>query len=176
MQAQAVGSLRWDYNHAGGDKAAVTCYEWTKWFLKTSGQARRWVAAQTASAKSFYRAPQVAQWLRNHLAMQGTWARYPVGEQSPHMHGATKPACHKHRARVPWSPCTTTSVSRHRNRRSHVTRQRSHTMQLRPVAARYIVFEKDLILEPITSHNGYLVHSLIQKNCWSAVCTKITSM
>ena len=78
VQAQAVGSLRWDYNRAGGDKAVVTCYEWTKWFPKTSGQARQRAVAQIASAKSFYRAPLLAQWLRNHLAMQGTLVRYLV--------------------------------------------------------------------------------------------------
>ena len=107
----------------------------------------------------------MVQWLRSHLAMQGTWAQYLVGEQSSPVHGATKPACHNYRARVPWSPCTTTRVSRPHKRRPHMTQQRSHTMQLTPVAAKYIIFEKDLILEPITSHNGNLVHSLIQKNC-----------
>ena len=49
---------------------------------------------------SFNRASLVAQWLRVHLPMQGTWVRALVRED-PTCHGATKPAIHNYWARVP---------------------------------------------------------------------------
>ena len=41
----------------------------------------------------------VAEWLRVHLPMQGTWVRALVWEDPTH-HGATKPVHHNYRACV----------------------------------------------------------------------------
>ena len=43
----------------------------------------------------FFGTALVAQWLRIHLPMQGTWARSLVWED-PTCHGATKPMCHNY--------------------------------------------------------------------------------
>ena len=45
--------------------------------------------------KTNLRASLVAQWLRIHLPMQGTWVRALVGED-PTCRGATKPVCHNY--------------------------------------------------------------------------------
>ncbi|KAJ8794285.1 hypothetical protein J1605_003242 [Eschrichtius robustus] len=45
--------------------------------------------------KKLDRASLVAQWLRIHLPMQGTWVRDLVRED-PTCHGATKPVCHNY--------------------------------------------------------------------------------
>ena len=47
----------------------------------------------------------MVQWLRVHLAMQGTWVRSLIGELRSHMCGATKPraleaVCPKQRVQV----------------------------------------------------------------------------
>ena len=44
--------------------------------------------------------PLVAQWLRIHLPMQGTWVQALVRED-PTCRRATKPVCHNYWARVP---------------------------------------------------------------------------
>ena len=86
----------------------------------------------------------VAQWLRIHLPMQGTWVWSLVGEE-PTCHGATKPVrhnywawalettSHNYRARMPQllSPCTATTgltclEPMLRNKRSHLNEKPVH--------------------------------------------------
>ena len=48
-----------------------------------------------SSSKLQARASLVAQWLRIHLLMQGTWVQALV-QEDPTCHGATKPVCHNY--------------------------------------------------------------------------------
>ena len=50
---------------------------------------------KTQSSKPIAWASLVAQWLRIHLPMQGTWVRALVWED-PTCHGATKPVRHSY--------------------------------------------------------------------------------
>ena len=56
--------------------------------------------------KTYHRASLVAQWLRIHLPMQGTWVR-SLAWEDPTCHGATKPVRHNY-----WA-CTLEPVTLH---------------------------------------------------------------
>ena len=49
----------------------------------------------SANEKPLTLASPVAQWLRIHLPMQGTWVRALV-QEDPTCRGATKPVCHNY--------------------------------------------------------------------------------
>ena len=58
-----------------------------------------WNTVNLALKKVTSQASLVAQWLRIHLPMQGTWVR-ALGWEDPACHGATKPMCHNYWART----------------------------------------------------------------------------
>ena len=80
--------------------------------------------------KMILRASLVAQWLRNHLPMQGTWVRTLVRED-PTCHRATKPMRHNYwactRARKPQLLKPTHLEPMFCNKRSHRNEKHVHS-------------------------------------------------